>query len=79
MGFVASLFGGGQKTPDVVTSDPVADQAKIDAAATEKANAVLADKKKGQRSSALATGASASTDAPATSSALAYGKTQLGA
>lgn len=43
--------------PKVVQSDPVADQAKIDAEATAKANAASADKKRSQRGSILATGA----------------------
>lgn len=82
-GIVEAVFGGGPDVPDtppVVQSDPKADQAKIEAEATSKANAESATRRKNQRAnSLLSTGAGGVTDTAQTSSVLAYGKDKLGA
>ncbi|HWU35455.1 MAG TPA: hypothetical protein VN023_09505 [Methylovorus sp.] len=79
-GIFKAITGGETKQPEVVKTDPVADQAAIDAAAQQKANAEIAAKKKNARtSSLLASGGNVSTSDAQTSSVLATGKTQLGA
>jgi hypothetical protein len=68
------------KMPDPVRSDPVGDRLAAEAAATSKANADRAQRRKSARAGLLATGAPAAPQQSGTAvaSALSYGKTQMG-
>lgn len=64
--------------PDIVAVDPVADRARAEGDAAAAAQRDRTKRKRAARASALSTGAPASADMGAPTSAMAYGKGKLG-